>query len=124
MTEIIGFEMDNEMRMIVSFAGRQGEQIVNPSPEEIDEAVGLLLPMQYSLVQIMPEKPVSECEFIQAMLVLDERHRLQYQVRVHMTYQKEGEAFIADLYNVELVKRILRLYCLGIAPDVSNNDRN
>jgi hypothetical protein len=116
--------MDNKMHMLVSFAGRQGEQIVNPSPEEIDDAVGLLLPMGYSFIQMIPEKPVSDCEYMQAMLVPDERHCLQYQVRVHMTYQKEGEVFIADLYNVECVKRMLRMYCLGIAPDVSNNDRN
>lgn len=107
--------------------GRRSTEIENPSPEIIDQAIGELLPVRYYNVILDCEEPVNGFRFIQAVILMRGDPELKYVVEIQHevgeTKFYNGTSFTQyalETTDVEAVKRMFRMFALGITPDISS----
>ena len=104
--------------------GKGHWKIYNPSPEEIDRAIDELLPAKYHFVIIDHNKCDENFWYIQATIVdCDKDSEIKYHVDTRIGYGdniavncKQYRYYTTD---ADELKRIFRMYVLGVRPDIS-----
>ena len=106
-------------------------EIENPSPEVIDRAIEELRPIQDNFVILIADPRIENCDCIQTLIKrgndpdgVFKSDELVYLVEVQFVYSKEFEKGQFNQYSfhtsdMEEVKRIFRMFALGVIPDIS-----
>ncbi|MDR2504388.1 MAG: hypothetical protein LBD82_08445 [Deltaproteobacteria bacterium] len=106
-------------------AGGVMTKFENPSPELIEHAIETIRPMYDNFIILDPEDLLEDCRFMQTAISLKKDTTvLEYIVELQFAY---GEAEIAKgklftqyqtlVGDVSVVKRLFRMFALGIVPD-------
>ena len=105
--------------------GNHLPEIIDPSPEAIEKAINELLPMKNHFVILDSEKKVENCSYIQTIISDDKGHeddvpQITFCVELRFNYDKplfkQYKTYVSD---IDLVKKMFRMFALGIVPDVT-----
>lgn len=96
--------------------------IKDPSPEEIDEAVDKLLPVEPNFIILNSDDPIDCCEFVQTAIAWEDSDsdvpELNYLIEVHFTDGEPYRQYAKLFHDPEPIKRILRMFALGVVPKI------
>jgi hypothetical protein len=94
-------------------------EVLNPTPEQIEQSIDALIPvLSHFVILSSDDEPVQNCEFVQTLILCRTDAKIEYLVEARFA---DGEAFKHYghiLTDVAELKRIFRLFALGIAPKV------
>lgn len=110
-----------ELNLIVN-RGLNKEYIYkNPSPETIDLIIGEIIPVEFHFAILQKaEKPVNDYWYIQtAMRFWGNDDVLVYDVEVHFLTEKSFLHYRKDFTDINAVKKMFRLFALGISPEIT-----
>ena len=100
--------------------GSSSSDIITPSPEIIDQAIGELLPVKLHFVILNSETPVNSCLYIQTIIEDDTSEEVTYYVETRFEYDNNKfKQYAINLENIDCVKKIFRMFALGETPDIS-----
>ena len=114
----------NDNFLLTTCLGHGVNNIYDPSPEVIEQAINELIPVEdYFVILNACENPAEHCEYLQTTLNNGEDADspvMRYQVEARFEYgnklgqeYKHYQTFIPD---VNVVKKMFRMFALGVVP--------
>ena len=111
----------------------ESREIENPSPEDIDRAIDELRPIKDNFAILESDPLIKNCEFIQTLIEQSndsdgvfQDDEIVYLVEVQFKYSKNKRIekgkfnqYAFHTSDVEKVKRMFRMFSLGVIPDVT-----
>jgi len=90
----------------------------NPSPEAIERAIDELLPMMYHFVILEHDEPIRGCSYIQTLITLENEPVIRYLLEARFDFESHFEHYQTFTYNAAELKRVFRMFALGLVPNV------
>ena len=93
-------------------------EIVDPSPEAIEQAIDELIPVLHHFVILEHEEPINHCPFIQTLITHDPTPDMQYLIETRFEYENSFRQYKRYTNDASELKRLFRMFALGIVPDI------
>jgi len=98
-------------------------EVHSPSPEEIEGVIDSLIPVPYHYLILFSNDKLNH--YIQTVATSDGSEKeIEYLVEIRFEYGKRpGENFDQyqyTTYNINILKRMFRMYALDVNPDISD----
>ena len=90
----------------------------DPSPEQIDKAIDELLPIQDDFVVLVNTEPINNCKYVQTLITSDNAPEINYQIETRFVYENHFSHYQIFIINEIEVKRMFRMFALGIIPNI------
>jgi len=98
--------------------GVSEQNIKNPSPEMIELVLDELLPSLDYYIVLNSKPMVNNCDCLQTVIKWDDKPIIEFMVEVH--FKVDGDFIYYRRYfsSIDEVKKMFRMFALGIIPDV------
>ena len=109
------------MEYYLTFAAGDGgmQKIIDPSPETIEWAIESLIPVEDYFVILESEEPVDNCMFVQTLVPQYYEIEIDYMIEVRFEYDGYHKQYRIFEDNIDVLKKMFRMYALKILPDVT-----
>jgi len=102
--------------------GAAQQSVIDPSPETIDFVLDEMLPGVDCFIVLYTNKKIENCCCIQSMIKKDNKPFIEYMVEVHFKSNGEYTFYRKYFLSVDEVKKMFRMFALGIIPVVDDWD--
>ena len=94
--------------------------IIDPSPEDIFQAISDLIPVKYHFVILEAKPPVNDCRYIQTRIDDAGDSEIVYWLEASFDdHEKSYKQYRSYIIDVIQLKKTFQLFALEIAPDVT-----
>jgi hypothetical protein len=97
----------------------KAQEVTDPSPEEIEQALDELLAALDYYVILEPSSPISNVAYIQTVIKVDDKPIVEYLVELSMETDDGSVWYRKYIEDANEVKKLFRMFALEVTPDIT-----